>query len=76
MVKRKGFQYISGEPLVNMLTIFSLEDLMSIFEAGIPNDEPFVVQRDAIFPEDIIYNPSYTRSESRNTNRSNLQNER
>ena len=45
---------------------------MSIFEAGIPSDEPFVVQRDALFPEDIIYyssNPTYSREESRTTNR-------
>lgn len=49
-------------------TYIPSEDLMSIFEAGIPGDEPFVVQRDAIFSEDIIYNPSYTRAESRLTN--------
>lgn len=46
---------------------------MSIFEAGIPSDEPFVVQRDALFPEDIIYssNSNYNREESRATNRAN-----
>ena len=53
--------------------LFFAEDLMSIFEAGIPSDEPFVVQRDALFPEDIIYssNPNYNREESRATNRAN-----
>ncbi|XP_066917257.1 E3 ubiquitin-protein ligase UBR5-like isoform X2 [Clytia hemisphaerica] len=51
---------------------FPGEDLMSIFEAGIPSDEPFVVQRDALFPEDIIYsssNQTFNRDESRTTNR-------
>jgi len=49
---------------------------MSIFEAGIPSDEPFVVQRDGMFPEDIIYssNPTYSREESRMANRPTTQN--
>ncbi|XP_065677761.1 E3 ubiquitin-protein ligase UBR5 isoform X1 [Hydra vulgaris] len=43
------------------------DDLISIFEAGIPSEEPFVVQRDPLFPEDILLNPLYTRGEAYHT---------